>query len=63
MISTGVQVRIVQGQDHDLLIEIEGTGGAVLKMPLEAAQQLVEDLIVSVETVESLLARPDDHPN
>lgn len=64
MITKHVQVSVIQGDDLQLVIQIRDADRietVPLTLSLEAAQNLVEDLIASVETVESILARPDDH--
>lgn len=63
MITKHVQLSVVQGDDLQLFIQIRDADRietVPFTLSLEAAQNLVEDLIASVETVESLLARPDD---
>lgn len=58
-----IQVSVVHGGDMEPVIQIydaDRIQTTLIKMNLEAAQKLVEDLIGSVEMVESLMAGPDD---
>jgi len=58
-----IQVSVVHGGDMEPVIQIYGADRiqtTLIKMNLEAAQKLVEDLINSVEMVENLMAGPDD---
>jgi hypothetical protein len=64
MITKHVQVDVVQGDDLQLVIQIREADrieNVLLALSLDAAQKLVEDLTCSVETIESLLASPEDH--
>ena len=63
MTANNVQVSVVHGGDMEPLIQIYDANqikATLIKMNLEAAQKLVEDLIGSIEMVENLMAGPDD---
>lgn len=58
-----ILVSVVHGGDMEPVIQIydaDRIQTTLIKMNLEAAQKLVEDLINSVEMVENLMAGPDD---
>lgn len=56
------QVSVQQDADQQPVIQIRDADQiTALTLTLEAAQKLVEDLTCSVETIESLLAGPEDH--
>lgn len=58
-----VQVSVDHGGGLEPVIQIydaERIRTTLIKVNLEAAQKLVEDLIDSVEMVENLMAGPDD---
>lgn len=58
-----ILVSVVHGGDMVPVIQIydaDRIQTTLIKMNLEAAQKLVEDLISTVEIVENLMAGPDD---
>jgi hypothetical protein len=59
----GIQVSVEQGGSMEPVIQIYDADQAqpkLIKMNLEAAHKLLEDLFTSIELVESLMAGPDD---
>lgn len=63
MSNPDIQVSVVQGGDMEPIIQIYDTDqikATLIKMNLETAQKLVDDLIGSIEMVESLMSGPDD---
>lgn len=63
MITKHVQVSVVHGGGLEPVIQIydaDRVETTLIRINLEAAQKLVEDLIGTVEMVESLMAGPDD---
>ena len=63
MITKHVQVSVVHGGGLEPVIQIydaDRVETTLIRINLEAAQKLVEDLINSVEMVENLMAGPDD---
>ncbi len=63
MNAKGIQVSVEQGGSMEPVIQIYDADQAqpkLIKMNLEAAHKLLEDLFTSIELVESLMAGPDD---
>ncbi len=62
MNAKGIQVSVVQGDGMEPVIQIYDADQSptLIKMNLEAAHKLLEDLFTSIELVESLMAGPDD---
>lgn len=63
MKTPAIQVSVVHGGAMEPVIQIydaDQIKTTLIKMNLEAAQKLVEDLIGSIEMVENLMAGPDD---
>ena len=63
MKTPAIQVSVVHGGDMEPVIQIydvDQIKTTLIKMNLEDAQKLVEDLIGSIEMVENLMAGPDD---
>lgn len=58
-----ILVSVERGSDMEPIIQISDADQAnatLIKMNLEAAHKLLEDLFSSIELVESLMAGPDD---
>ena len=58
-----IQVNVEHGGNMEPVIQIYDADQAqpkLIKMNLEAAHKLLEDLFSSIEMVESLMAGPDD---
>jgi len=58
----GIQVDVVQGDGMEPVIQIYDADQSrtLIKMNLEAAHKLLEDLFTSIEEVESLMPGQDD---
>ena len=63
MIAKEIQISVVQSDGMEPIIQIydpDKVSTTLIKMNLEAAHKLIEDLFSSIELVESLMAGPDD---
>ena len=63
MTAKGIQVSVVHGGSMEPVIQIYDADQAqpkLIKMNLEAAHKLLEDLFTSIELVESLMPGQDD---
>ena len=63
MTAKEIQVSVVHGDGMEPIIQIydaDQVNATLIKMNLEAAHKLLEDLFGSIELVESLMAGPND---
>ena len=63
MIAKKILIRVVQSDSMEPIIQIydpDKISTTLIKMNLEAAYKLLEDLFSSIELVESMMPGPDD---